>query len=191
MGNLVSKLSLSAALLREWKHNGNSLSGMKDGDHRWATQGPPSWPGHATSCIAMTECIFKTCTRWRRRMALHRLANLWLFVYGVMSRTNASVMSCRYCTQRRHDNGTSYSSSSYTLFFLLQGHTFISPSSFHGLWGNNEPNKCFFRSQNCHEHETLSSSSFPLFLLHFSFCTFSPFFFSSSLLQRHTFHLSF
>lgn len=48
-------------------------------------------------------------------MALHRLANLWLFVYGVMSRTNASVMSCRYCSQRCHDNGTPYSSSSYTL----------------------------------------------------------------------------
>lgn len=47
-------------------------------------------------------------------MALHRLANLWLFVYGVMSRTNASVMSCRYCSQRCHDNGTPYSSS-YTL----------------------------------------------------------------------------
>lgn len=48
-------------------------------------------------------------------MALHRLANLWLFVYGVMSRTNASVTSCRYCSQRCHDNGTPYSSSYYTL----------------------------------------------------------------------------
>lgn len=126
-------------------------------------------------------------------MALHRLANLWLFVYGAMSRTNASVMSCRYCSQRCHDNGTSYSSS-YTLScstvspFFFKDIPFISPSSFHGLWGH-EPNKCFrmfffFRSQHCHEPETLSSSSFPL-----SFCTFSIF--SSSLLQGHTFHLSF
>lgn len=238
--------SLSAAFQREWKHNGNSLSGMKDGDHRWTTQGPPSWPGHAPSCIAMTECIFKTCTRWRRRMALHRLANLWLFVYGVMSRTNANVRSCRYCSQYCHDQGKPYSSfyplscwnafpnipsllssfpplffkdilvfmvygvmsrtnasvcrASFTvrittntehhillilfpsalsphifllsflliLFSSFKDKPFVSPSSFHSLWGH-EPNKCvhkscLYPSQHYHEHGTRRWFSF---LLHF------------------------